>query len=77
MSDAYRFTILASLLLLSSGLTSVLRSLRWIRPANGRKRSGRSEEFKREPDASKWNPAPCRPLWPRMTEAARGDRLEH
>jgi hypothetical protein len=36
-----------------------------------------SEEFKREPDASKWNPAPCRPLWPRMTEAARGDRLEH
>ena len=35
-----------------------------------------SEEFKREPDASKWNPAPCRPLWPRMTESARGDRLE-
>ena len=35
-----------------------------------------SEEFKREPDASKWNPAPCRPLWPRMTEAASGDRLE-
>ena len=36
-----------------------------------------SEEFKREPDASKWNPTPCRPLWPRMTEAARGDRLEN
>jgi hypothetical protein len=23
-----------------------------------------SDQFKREPDASKWNPAPCRPLWP-------------
>ena len=36
-----------------------------------------SEEFKREPDASKWNPTPCRPLWPKMTEAALGDRLEN
>jgi hypothetical protein len=34
-----------------------------------------SGQFKREPDASKWNPTPCRPLWPRMTEAAHGDRL--
>ena len=34
------------------------------------------EEFQREPDGSKWNPTPCRPLWPRMTEPARGDRLE-
>jgi hypothetical protein len=24
-----------------------------------------SGQFKREPDASKWNPSPCRPLWPR------------
>ncbi len=24
-----------------------------------------SGQFRREPDASKWNPAPCRPLWPR------------
>jgi hypothetical protein len=23
-----------------------------------------SGQFKREPDGSKWNPAPCRPLWP-------------
>ncbi|HVZ60207.1 MAG TPA: hypothetical protein VG892_05430 [Terriglobales bacterium] len=23
-----------------------------------------SEQFKREPDNSKWNPSPCRPLWP-------------
>ena len=36
-----------------------------------------SEEFKREPDASKWNPTPCRPLWPRMTEGARGERLQN
>jgi len=35
------------------------------------------EEFQREPDGSKWNPTPCRPLWPRMTEPARGDRLEN
>jgi hypothetical protein len=34
-------------------------------------------EFQREPDGSKWNPTPCRPLWPRMTEPARGDRLEN
>ena len=34
-----------------------------------------SGQFKREPDASKWNPTPCRPLWPRMTEMAQGDRL--
>lgn len=34
-----------------------------------------SGQFKREPDASKWNPTSCRPLWPRMTEAAHGDRL--
>ncbi len=24
-----------------------------------------SGQFKREPDPSKWNPSPCRPLWPR------------
>jgi hypothetical protein len=24
-----------------------------------------SSQFKREPDASKWDPSPCRPLWPR------------
>jgi hypothetical protein len=24
-----------------------------------------SGQFKHEPDASKWNPSPCRPLWPR------------
>ncbi len=24
-----------------------------------------SGQFKREPDASKWSPSPCRPLWPR------------
>jgi hypothetical protein len=24
-----------------------------------------SGQFRREPDASKWNPTPCRPLWPR------------
>jgi hypothetical protein len=34
-----------------------------------------SGQFKREPDASKWNPTPCRPLWPRVTEMAHGDRL--
>jgi hypothetical protein len=36
-----------------------------------------SEEFQREPDASKWNPTPCRPLWPRMTEMGHGDRVEY
>ncbi len=34
-----------------------------------------SGQFKREPDASKWNPTPCRPLWPRQTLMATGDRL--
>ncbi len=35
-----------------------------------------SGQFKREPDGSKWNPTPCRPLWPRSTRLlARGDRL--
>jgi hypothetical protein len=34
-----------------------------------------SGQFKREPDAARWNPTPCRPLWPRMTQAASGDRL--
>jgi hypothetical protein len=29
-----------------------------------------SGQFKREPDASKWNPTPCRPLWPRRAAAA-------
>jgi hypothetical protein len=29
-----------------------------------------SGQFKREPDASKWNPTPCRPLWPRRADAA-------
>ena len=32
-----------------------------------------SGQFKREPDASKWNPTPCRPLWPRRADAAQGD----
>jgi len=27
-------------------------------------------QFRREPDASKWNPSPCRPLWPRAPLAA-------
>jgi len=34
-----------------------------------------SGQFRREPDASKWNPTPCRPMWPRATLMARGDRL--
>lgn len=29
-----------------------------------------SGQFKREPDASKWSPAPCRPLWPRPPQMA-------
>jgi hypothetical protein len=32
-----------------------------------------SGQFKREPDASKWNPTPCRPLWPRRADAAQSD----
>jgi len=31
-----------------------------------------SGQFKREPDASKWNPTPCRPLWPRRAEEEQG-----
>ncbi len=27
-------------------------------------------QYRREPDASKWNPSPCRPLWPRPPMAA-------
>ncbi len=34
-----------------------------------------SGTFRLEPDASKWDPTPCRPLWPRSTLLARGDRL--
>lgn len=45
-------------------------------PAYLNVRFNTGEEFQREPDGSKWNPTPCRPLWPRMTEPARGDRLE-
>jgi hypothetical protein len=29
-----------------------------------------SGQFRLEPDGSKWDPTPCRPLWPRSTEAA-------
>ncbi len=29
-----------------------------------------SGQFKREPDASRWNPTPCRPLWPRRAAPA-------
>jgi hypothetical protein len=29
-----------------------------------------SGQFRREPDGSKWNPSPCRPLWPRRADAA-------
>jgi len=29
-----------------------------------------SGQFKREPDGSKWNPSPCRPLWPKRADAA-------
>jgi hypothetical protein len=32
-----------------------------------------SGQFKREPDASNWNPTPCRPLWPRRADAAQSD----
>jgi hypothetical protein len=28
-----------------------------------------SGQFKREPEGSKWSPAPCRPLWPRPPKA--------
>jgi hypothetical protein len=28
-----------------------------------------SGQFRREPDGSKWSPAPCRPLWPRPPKA--------
>jgi hypothetical protein len=34
-----------------------------------------SGTFRLEPDASKWDPTPCRPLWPKSTLLARGDRL--
>jgi hypothetical protein len=27
-----------------------------------------SSQYRLEKDGSKWNPTPCRPLWPRMTE---------
>jgi hypothetical protein len=31
-----------------------------------------SGQYKLEPDGSKWNPQPCRPLWPRMMESPKG-----
>jgi hypothetical protein len=33
-----------------------------------------SGQFRREPDGSKWKPAPCRPLWPIATEVASSER---
>jgi hypothetical protein len=33
-----------------------------------------SGQFRREPDGSKWSPAPCRPLWPRPPLAAVPDQ---
>jgi hypothetical protein len=30
-----------------------------------------SGQFESEPDGSKWNPTPCRPLWPRVAEPPR------
>jgi hypothetical protein len=33
-----------------------------------------SSQFKREPDASKWDPTPCRPLWPLSLRARLGQR---
>jgi hypothetical protein len=34
-----------------------------------------SGQFRLEPDASRWDPTPCRPLWPKSSLLARGDRL--
>jgi len=31
-----------------------------------------SSQFRREPDASKWNPTPCRPLWPLAARVSSG-----
>ena len=31
-----------------------------------------SSQFKREPDGSKWDPTPCRPLWPLSLRAILG-----
>ena len=31
-----------------------------------------SSQYRLEKDGSKWNPTPCRPLWPRMTESPKG-----
>jgi hypothetical protein len=31
-----------------------------------------SSQFKREPDGSKWDPSPCRPLWPLSLRAKLG-----
>jgi hypothetical protein len=31
-----------------------------------------SSQFQREPDGSKWDPAPCRPLWPLSVRTVTG-----
>jgi hypothetical protein len=31
-----------------------------------------SGQFRLEPNGAKWNPTPCRPLWPKMTEPPKG-----
>jgi hypothetical protein len=31
-----------------------------------------SSQYRLEKDGSKWNPSPCRPLWPKMTESPKG-----
>jgi hypothetical protein len=41
-------------------VTSVLEDPQYLR-----ERFITSGQFRREPDASNWSPAPCRPLWPR------------
>jgi hypothetical protein len=33
-----------------------------------------SSQFKREPDGAKWDPTPCRPLWPLSLRAKLGQR---
>jgi hypothetical protein len=41
-----------------------------------------SGQFKREPDGSKWDPEPCRPLWPLqlrtvLGRSRKGNRFEN
>jgi hypothetical protein len=51
-------------------LTSIVDDPQYLR-----ERFITTTQFKREGDGSKWNPAPCRPLWPRppMESAPRQD----